>query len=175
MKLHLGCGDVHLDGWVNIDISNDSEADLLDNVATLESIADDSCDIIYASHVLEHFGRNEYEGVLCVWLSKLKKGGLLRLAVPDIESALAWYRGNNLHELLGIFYGGQRSPHDYNKMGFDEHSLTIKLEELGFTNVKTWDWKKTDHSHIDDYSQSYLPHMEKNAGLLMSLNLEATK
>jgi len=27
---------------------------------------------------------------------------------------------------------------------------------------------------VDDYSQAYLPHMDKN-GLLMSLNLEAVK
>jgi hypothetical protein len=28
---------------------------------------------------------------------------------------------------------------------------------------------------MDDYSQSYLPHMDKENGTLMSLNLEAVK
>jgi len=175
MKLHLGCGDVHLDGWLNLDISQDSAADRWENVATLTTIADESCDLIYASHVLEHFGRNEYEKVLTVWQQKLKLGGKLRVAVPDLQSALKWYNGNNLDELLGIFYGGQRSPYDYHKMGFNKESLSGKLTELGFKNIKTWDWRETDHSSTDDYSQSYLPHMRKDSGLLMSLNLEATK
>mgnify|MGYP003134570800 CR=1 FL=1 len=175
MKLHLGCGNVHLDGWLNVDITEGSSVDRLDDVSTLETIVDESCDIIYASHVLEHFDREEYASVLSVWYNKLKPGAVLRLAVPDIQSAFAWYNGKNLDELLGIFYGGQRSPYDYHKMGFDEHSLSSKLKELGFTNIKTWDWKETEHAHLDDYSQSYLPHMDKNSGLLMSLNLEATK
>ena len=175
MKVHLGCGGVYLDGWVNIDISKESTADHLDDVATLETIEDESCDIIYSSHVLEHFGRNEYEEVLGVWHQKIKVGGLLRLAVPDIQSALAWYNGYNLDELLGIFYGGQSSSYDYHKMGFDKHSLSTKLRELGFKNIKLWDWRATDHANADDYSQSYLPHMKKDSGLLMSLNLKATK
>ena len=161
MKLHLGCGNVHLDGWLNVAITEGSSVDRLDDVSTLETIVDESCDIIYASHVLEHFDREEYASVLSVWYNNLKPGAVMRLAVPD--------------ELLGIFYGGQRSPYDYHKMGFDEHSLSSKLKELGFTNIKTWDWKETEHAHLDDYSQSYLPHMDKNSGLLMSLNLEATK
>jgi len=175
MKLHLGCGNVHLDGWLNVDISELPAADRLDDVSTLETIVDNSCEIIYASHVLEHFGRNEYLDVLKVWHSKLCPGGVLRLAVPNIGAALTWYNGENLHELLGIFYGGQRSSYDYHKMGFDEKSLSIKLKELGFKNIKIWDWRETEHAHLDDYSQAYLPHMNKDSGILMSLNLEATK
>jgi len=31
------------------------------------------------------------------------------------------------------------------------------------------------HQHIDDFSQGYLPHMDKINGMIMSLNIEATK
>ena len=41
--------------------------------------------------------------------------------------------------------------------------------------MREWDWRKTDHSNIDDYSQAYLPHMNKENGLLVSLNIEAKK
>ena len=57
MKLHLGCGNILLPGWTNVDLDDIPEIDLQDGVRTLTKIEDNSCDIIYASHVLEHFGR----------------------------------------------------------------------------------------------------------------------
>jgi predicted SAM-dependent methyltransferase len=176
MKLHIGCGDVHLEDWVNIDISRESAADRLDNVRFLETVDDWSCDIIYASHVLEHFGRHECMEVLSVWKTKLKSGGILRLAVPNLgEVFQTWMYGKDLSELLGFLYGGQKDPYDYHKMGFDEGSLRRILKEVGFSEVRKWDWRSTEHAHADDYSQSYLPHMQKDSGRLMSLNLEAIK
>ena len=55
------------------------------------------------------------------------------------------------------------------------HGSTIDLEDSGFNNVKLWDWSKTQHSAYDDYSQSYIPHMDKENGSLMSLNIECNK
>jgi hypothetical protein len=46
---------------------------------------------------------------------------------------------------------------------------------VGFKEVYLWDWRETEHSHIDDFSQAYLPHMDKENGVLMSLNIEAKK
>ncbi len=60
-------------------------------------------------------------------------------------------------------------------MIFDELFLTETLCAAGFREVRRWDWRETDHAHIDDYSQSHLPHMDKENGRLMSLNLEGVK
>ena len=49
------------------------------------------------------------------------------------------------------------------------------LKSLGFSEVKKYDWRKTSHSQFDDHSQAYLPHMDKENGDLMSLNIEAVK
>jgi len=46
---------------------------------------------------------------------------------------------------------------------------------MGFCDVRVYDWKSTEHFYVDDYSQAYLPHMDKTNGKLMSLNVEATK
>ena len=35
--------------------------------------------------------------------------------------------------------------------------------------------ERLKHSDIDDYSQAYIPHMDKDNGTLMSLNVEAIK
>ena len=38
-----------------------------------------------------------------------------------------------------------------------------------------WDFTKTEHSMHDDHSQAFLPHMDKENGTLISLNIEAVK
>ena len=176
MKLHVGCGNVILPGWTNLDIEKLPGVDVVDNITTLTKIPDNSCDIIYASHVLEHVGRNEFEDVIRTWNKKLKKNGTLRIAVPDFEKIIIWYqRTKHVIDIVGLVSGGQKTKYDYHKMIYDKKSLTEILLKMGFHDIREWDWRQTDHSKFDDYSQSYLPHMEKDNGLLMSLNLEARK
>ena len=55
--------------------------------------------------------------------------------------------------------------------------LRSGLEEAGFGNIRRYDWRETDigKAGIDDYSQAYLPHMDKENGRLIALNVEADK
>lgn len=175
-KLHLGCGKRVIDGWINIDIFSDNPNVIKDDVSKLKTVEDASTDIIYASHVLEHFGRYETEEILKTWHQKLKPGGLLRIAVPDFEAVCKRYVSHgNIQEVLGFLNGGQRNQYDYHKVNFDFVKIETHLRNVGFGNVRRYDWNLTEHSHVDDYSQSYLPHMDKTNGTLMSLNVEATK
>jgi len=63
----------------------------------------------------------------------------------------------------------------YHKTVYSFDSLKDLLEENGFNNVHRYDWKNTIHKDYDDHSQAYFPHMDKENGLLVSLNIEATK
>ena len=64
----------------------------------------------------------------------------------------------------------------YHKTVYDFESLSsLLIEQIGFNVVKYYDWRKTEHSCYDDHSQAYLPHMDKDSGILMSLNMEAVK
>jgi len=101
---------------------------------------------------------------------------VLRIAVPDIEQAVKHYQDNkDLRLLRGFLWGGQTSGFNYHYCGWDFETLKEDLESVGFTDIKRYDWRNTDHSHIDDFSQCYLPHMDKENGKLMSLNIEAKK
>ena len=177
MKINLGCASKILEGFINIDIRQADDRVHVDNVATLETIKDGSVDLIYACHVLEHFGRHEVMDVLRCWHNKLKYGGVLRLAVPDLEAACRLYikEEYSLKAMYGLMYGGQMHEFDYHHIGFDLESLRALLIKAGFVKFKLWNWRQTEHSHIDDFSQAYLPHMDKENGTLMSLNLEAIK
>lgn len=176
IKLHLGCGQKYLDGWTNIDKLPTRDGIVDDDVSTLGTVTDGSADLIYACHVLEHFGRHEVEEVLRCWSRKLKDGGIVRIAVPDFEAACKRYlEKKEIREVTGFTCGGQRNEYDYHKMIFDFESLSLMLQKAGFEQVRRYDWRETEHAWLDDYSQSYLPHMQKETGMLMSLNVEATK
>ncbi len=63
----------------------------------------------------------------------------------------------------------------YQSTVYDFSSLKKLLEENGFWNVCRYDWRQTIHKDFDDFSQAYFPHMNKERGLLISLNIEAIK
>lgn len=175
-RLHLGCGKKVIPGWTNIDIAPRSFDIHLDDVSTLNTVDNATADEIYACHILEHFGRNEVGSVLETWFRKLKPGGVIRVSVPNIEAVFEKYQqGMPLSSLLGLLYGGQRNEYDYHKIGFDFDLLSSIMSSIGFIDIKKCKWQSLDHSIIDDYSQAYLPHMDKENGTLMSLNVEARK
>lgn len=175
-KLHLGCGFRLLDGYINVDIREETNCDVIDDISKLTSFEKDDVDLIYACHVLEHFTRNEYKDVLKRFKEVLKDGGTLRLSVPDFEQVAYLYSEGEytLKQMMGFLYGGQDYDENFHYIAFDFNTLKEDLEELGFKDVRRYDWRDVEHGHIDDYSQAYLPHMDKENGVLMSLNVEAT-
>ena len=144
---------------------------------------DSSVDLIYASHVIEYFDRIEVIGVLKEWYRVLKKGGLLRIAVPDFEALVKVYlKYKDLNLIHGPLYGRWETPSTdkviYHKTVYDFPSLKAILEEVGFRNIRRWDWQKVfigEYEGYDDYSQAYIPHMDKPNGILISLNVEGEK
>ena len=155
LKLHLGCGTKHIPGFVNIDIRYLPKVDEVNNIKFLRNYKVNSADLIYACHVLEHFSRWDYKNVLRRWYVILKPEGILR-------------------SIMGLLYGGQDYDENYHYVTYDFKMLSDTLTELGFKNIKQYNWKETEHADIDDYSKAYLPHMNRD-GLLMSLNIEAQK
>lgn len=175
-KVHLGCGNKDIPGFINIDIREDSHIHYIADIRKLEMFSDEEVDLIYACHTLEHFKRFEIEDILKEWFRILKKGGILRLAVPDFEAIVKVYNsGLDLEKLIGLIHGGQNYEYNYHYISFDFKSLEIALKKVGFKLVHRYDWRKTEHKDYDDFSQAYIPHMDKENGILMSLNVEAVK
>ncbi len=178
MKLHLGCGKRYIPGFIHVDAQTAPHVDIVGPVEQLP-MGDNTVSLIYASHVLEHFGRFEFKSVLQEWFRVLEPGGILRLAVPDFAACAAIYYESGLVDgltgLVGLIIGGQRNNHDFHKMIFDEEFLRRELLDIGFKKVYRWDWRTTEHTDVDDYSQAYIPHLHKQDGKLMSLNIEAVK
>lgn len=174
-KLHIGCGKTYLPEFVNVDLFSRWRADVYADMAALP-FEQGRFELIYASHVLEHAQRHSILATLTHWKTLLRPGGKLRLAVPDFDAVVKHYQEHrDLGAVMGLLYGGQDFHKNQHFTTFTKETLTRDLLKVGFTEVWPWDWRKTEHSEFDDYSQAYLPHLAKEGGMLMSLNLEAVR
>ena len=176
MKLHLGCGKRFFPGFVHIDAVDYPHVDHVATIDNLSFLQTDSIDLIYNCHVLEHFKRRDVDRVLREWQRVIKPGGTLRVSVPDFSKLCEVYqRENKLELVIGALFGRQDYLYNIHYNVFDLTSLTQSLEQAGFVNVRRYDWRKTEHADMDDFSQAYIPHMDKEHGTLISLNVECDK
>lgn len=104
-KLHVGCGLVLLDGWLNILYEPRQEygklqgknGKLLLNYNLLKKwpMDDGSISFIAGSHFIEHLDLNHGIQFLKESYRVLKPGGVIRLSCPDLEIYIRNYVANN--------------------------------------------------------------------------------
>jgi predicted SAM-dependent methyltransferase len=97
LKLHLGCGDVHLHGWVNIDLASRARElrqapDLDADVRKALPFAAGAARLIYHEHLMEHLAVDEGRRCLEDWFRVLEPGGVVRIATPDLEYLVERYQ-----------------------------------------------------------------------------------
>ncbi len=177
MKLHLGCGSRNLPGWKHFDIRKlDDHIDYVGSADDLSQFDDNSIEEIYACQLLEHFKKKDIDNILKEWNRVLVKGGTIRISVPDMEAVMEHYaEHHDINILQAFFHGGQKYDFDYHYVSFDFENLKSRLENAGFTDVQRYDWRDFLPEGYDDYSRSYLPHMDFENGKLMTLNVTAIK
>lgn len=147
--LNLGSGNAIIENFCNIDASMFAKCDVIARVDKLK-LSDNSVEVIYNSHVFEHFPREQAKEVLKEWYRVLKQAGTLYLCVPDIETLFRLYLGNLpryespegrdiADTACTIAYGGQANKYDYHYYGYSFTTLAALLESAGFTNVERID------------------------------------
>jgi predicted SAM-dependent methyltransferase len=182
MQLHLGCGRRYFPGFVHVDLADFPHIDYRGRIDTLPMFAENSVDLIYCAHAFQYFDRLQAPDVLEEWRRVLRPGGVLRIAVPDIEALVSVFKSTgDLNEILGPLYGrialqtGQGEEILYHRTAYDYASLERLLQGSGFRGVRRYDWRHTVHREHDDLSQAYKPHLDRENGVLVSLNVEALK
>ena len=188
MKLHLACGNRKIPGFVNIDIQQTSATDLVADITKLP-YEKNSIDLIYSCCVIEHFGKNSnlnffrktsWTDALNHWFDVLKPGGNIYMSTMNFRAICKEYlENNNLEQLIGIILGGQKNEEDLHGMVFDYKTLQNGMQDAGFKNIQEYNWWEfeafTKNSDYDDFSAAYLPHMDKENGRLMTLNIKGKK
>lgn len=155
MKLHLGCGDVLLAGWVNIDIESDLADAKLDITSGLP-YEDGSVSHIFAEHVIEHVTLEQARSLLAECRRVLSPNGVIRISTPDLRW-LAHVYISGLTHLWGdiwqpespckLINEGMRSwGHQFL---YDADELVALLRASGFPTVKRQNWHVSDHSELN--------------------------
>lgn len=93
LKVNLACGNTFVcgDNWLNLDYSSLNSSVLQANILGRLPINNNSADLVYSSHFLEHIPRDKVGYFLLECWRILQPGGVLRLVVPDLESLCRTY------------------------------------------------------------------------------------
>lgn len=145
LKLHLGCGNRHFDGYINIDWEKTRATDLVCDIRKFP-YPDNSAELIETYHVIEHLPRHDLPKTLKTWHRILMLGGKLVIECPDFDEAVRGYIEGNEKRLDSIF-GLQRFSGDAHMFGYNFKRLEKLLEMLGFKDIQK---KQPQDSHAKE-------------------------
>lgn len=170
MKLNLGCGNQTPQEWINVDYSLGAQLFKIPlstwinkkiklfNITWNDNIiihdlrkkfpwSDNSVDIVYSSHTLEHLSKDEGNYFLQECYRVLKNRGTIRIIVPDLKVIIKQYTEEKLaaEDLIDRLEVGYSKPHDRpwkqvlaplinfpHKCMYDTESLIKIMSEIGF-------------------------------------------
>lgn len=128
--------------------------------------ADESCDVLYSSHMIEHLDRREVSIFLREARRVLRPGGIIRLVAPDITRLVERYRESgdadafiegthlcaprprSLAHRMRILLVGTR----HHQWMYDGNSLCLLLRQQGFVEtaiLPAGHTKIPDHQSLD--------------------------
>ena len=170
--LEIGCGGSRLLGFETLNIVGGPNVDYIYDAAKPLPFKDNTFDLIYASHVLEHIPWYKTEEVLKEWVRILKPGGQLEVWVPDglkicrvlieAESGLTktipddWDIFNPRHDPFlwvngRLIYGARLDYPSWHRAIFSPRYLEKLFGRVGLGNVKIM-----DSSEVRGYNHGWI-------------------
>lgn len=136
LKYNLGCGRTRLEGFVNVDINEGTNVDLVMDIAQhLCNLDANSASEIVSFHLVEHLDRAQLPTFFHNCNRLLTSGGKLTVSFPDFSITSKYFlenkRGNREFWEATIF-GRRGFPHDEHRCALTTSDITSLMKEFGF-------------------------------------------
>lgn len=147
LKIHLGCGNNNLPGYLNVDASEQSCADIVCSVKNID-FKKNAISEILMHHLIEYLDKFEAEELFKKIYAWLRPKGVLIIEYPHMVKVarLVIKNKDNIVRLKNgpygfrDFYGEsvkKMENWDYPRQGYSELSLKSKLKKIGFAKIKS--------------------------------------
>jgi len=125
--LNLGCGKRYHKEWTNVDFKSNSDNVIECNLLNGIPFQDCKFEVVYHSHVLEHFTKSEGRKFIEECYRVLKKNGIIRIEVTDLEQIVREYL-TNLELALS---GNQQSKYNYDWIMLEMYDQVLRNKTGG--------------------------------------------
>lgn len=190
-KLHLGCGERPLEGWLNSDYFPKSPSVLEMDVTKKFPFNDSIFDYVFCEHLIEHITYLNGNFMLAESFRVLKPGGKIRISTPDLNFLIELYgKEKNSRQTEYVKWCAVRFPKNVlypedvfvinnfvrdwgHRFIYDEKTLNRSLQIAGFSNIV--------RHELNESSDPELRHLENDARMpagflkLETFTLEAEK
>jgi predicted SAM-dependent methyltransferase len=125
--LNLGCGERFHSSWKNINFISTGKDVIAHDLKQGIPFADNSFDVVYHSHVLEHFPKLDAVTFIRECYRVLRPQGILRVVVPDLEQIARMY----LHCLENASIGSEKWKKNYQWILLEMYDQTVRNKSGG--------------------------------------------
>ncbi len=159
-KLHIGCGENRIKGYVNIDFSPSEHtiqdrqgADYFFDITKLTFPAESVLEV-RNHHVFEHFSRPVALAMLTAWQYWLCEEGKIYIETPDFEKGMLRFHKTKKYAtkqaILRHLFGSHEEYWAVHWDGWYAEKYRYTLEKLGFTkiSVRHESYKMLDNIHV---------------------------
>lgn len=163
IKLNIGCGTDYKKGWINIDNNSDNnivKLDLYWDLLKPLPFEDNSVDFIFSEHFFEHFTVDESQKIMKDMLRILRPGGVMRIAMPDLEMVVDHYLNVPVEKdpiVKRFKFDFVKTKAEWMNMSFrwwghkwlyDWEELERRLKQAGYTKIIRCKMGKSKHKEL---------------------------
>jgi predicted SAM-dependent methyltransferase len=143
-RLHVGCGPVHLDGWINIDVRRYPAVDFILDVR--DGLPFHDLRFIFAEHFIEHLPFWEAQRFLSDCRSALAPDGVLRLSTPNLDWVFrSQYESGGVRDCFQLNQAFRGWGHQFL---YNAETLAAVLRKAGFDGVEFRAYGESSHREL---------------------------
>ena len=158
LKLHIGCGEVYLNNWINIDFES-PKADLIHDLRKPLPYENGSVDLIHNEHFIEHLTAEEGVEFLKDMHRIIKPGGVIRIATPDLDylAFKYWFGWKKQDWIENYGYSHIQTKAEMmnavfhywgHKWLYNFEELNRRLTEAGFKKIQRVKYRQSKNPHL---------------------------